>query len=57
MTNGLRKLDPSIMLIAEDSSSYPKVTARSEYGGLGFDYKWDLGFMNDTLGFLGVLTK
>ena len=37
------------MLIAEDSTNFPKVTAPVEYGGLGFDYKWDLGCMNDTL--------
>lgn len=38
-----------VMLIAEDSSAYQGVTAPLEYGGLGFDYKWDLGWMNDTL--------
>lgn len=43
---------PDVMLIAEDSSIYPKVTAPVPYGGLGFDYKWDLGFMNDTLRYL-----
>ena len=37
------------MLIAEDSTSFPKVTAPIQEGGLGFDYKWDLGWMNDTL--------
>lgn len=37
------------ILIAEDSSDYPGVTTPSELGGLGFDYKWDLGWMNDTL--------
>ena len=37
------------MLIAEDSTNFEKVTAPVEYGGLGFDYKWDLGWMNDTL--------
>ncbi len=40
---------PNCMIIAEDSSSYPKVTVPTEYEGLGFDYKWDLGWMNDTL--------
>ncbi len=40
---------PEVMLIAEDSSDYPKVTASTLDGGLGFDYKWDLGWMNDTL--------
>jgi len=40
---------PSVMLIAEDSSDYPKVTAPTIDNGLGFDYKWDLGWMNDTL--------
>lgn len=40
---------PGVMLIAEDSSDYPKVTWSTLDGGLGFDYKWDLGWMNDTL--------
>ncbi len=38
-----------VMMIAEDSSDYQGVTKPTEYGGLGFDYKWDLGWMNDTL--------
>lgn len=42
---------PDVMLIAEDSSMYLKVTAPVAYGGLGFDYKWDLGFMNDVFGY------
>lgn len=40
---------PSVMMIAEDSSDYSGVTKPLEFGGLGFDYKWDLGWMNDTL--------
>lgn len=43
---------PTVMLMAEDSSNYLKVTAPPQYGGLGFDYKWDLGWMNDTLEYL-----
>ena len=49
MNCGLQQRHPTAMLIAEDSTNYPKVTAPIEYGGLGFDYKWDLGWMNDTL--------
>ncbi|MDD6990357.1 MAG: 1,4-alpha-glucan branching protein GlgB [Oscillospiraceae bacterium] len=48
MNEGLHKLHPTAMLIAEDSTSFPKITAPVQYGGLGFDYKWDLGWMNDT---------
>lgn len=40
---------PTAMLIAEDSSDYPLVTKPTFEGGLGYDYKWDLGWMNDTL--------
>lgn len=40
---------PEIMMIAEDSTDFTGVTKPVEFGGLGFDYKWDLGWMNDTL--------
>lgn len=49
MNEGLKERVPNCMLIAEDSSSYPNVTKPVAQGGLGFDYKWDLGWMNDTL--------
>ncbi|WP_243342738.1 1,4-alpha-glucan branching protein GlgB [Anaerococcus sp. AGMB09787] len=45
---------PNVMLIAEDSSDYPDVTSPVDEGGLGFDYKWDLGWMNDTLRYFKV---
>ena len=41
-----------IMLIAEDSTDFPNVCKSTLDGGLGFDYKWDLGWMNDTLNYL-----
>ena len=40
---------PDVMMIAEDSTDFSGTTRPIEYGGLGFDYKWDLGWMNDTL--------
>lgn len=40
---------PGVMMIAEDSSAYGYVTKGFSKEGLGFDYKWDLGWMNDTL--------
>ncbi len=49
MNHGIRCLHPTAMLIAEDSTSYPGCTVPADRGGLGFDYKWDLGWMNDTL--------
>ena len=49
MNSGLKARHPSAIIAAEDSSSYPKVTAPVFDGGLGFDYKWDLGWMHDTL--------
>lgn len=49
LTGKIHLAHPSVMLIAEDSSAYQGVTKPLEYGGLGFDYKWDLGWMNDTL--------
>ena len=39
---------PSFMKIAEDSSDYEFVTCKNSMDSLGFDYKWDLGWMNDT---------
>ena len=49
MNQGLKKLHPDAILAAEDSTSFPGVTKPAEEGGLGFDYKWDMGWMNDTL--------
>jgi len=42
---------PGTITIAEESSAWPHVTGSTASGGLGFDYKWDMGWMNDTLNY------
>ncbi len=49
MNQELRVRHPAIILMAEDSTTYPHDTDPVSKGGLGFDYKWDMGWMNDTL--------
>ncbi len=49
MNTSLKNMDSSVMLIAEDSTAFEGVTKSVKEGGLGFDYKWDMGWMNDTL--------
>ena len=51
MNSGLKHLEPHAILIAEDSTTFPGVTRAANEGGLGFDYKWDLGWMHDTISY------
>ena len=52
LNQSLHEEYPDVMLIAEDSSAWPLVTKYQADGGLGFDFKWNMGWMNDTLKYM-----
>ena len=50
-------LHPGIIMCVEEVTSWPKLTYSVESGGLGFDYKWNMGWMNDMLHYMTLDSK
>ena len=54
LNKSIKDFDPSILSIAEESTAYPRITAPYDYDGLGYDYKWNMGWMNDTIKYIKI---
>ena len=48
----MKKRNPGVLTIAEESTAFPRITEDLNDGGLGFDLKWNVGFMNDYLRYI-----
>ena len=52
LNNVVKKRNPGALMIAEESTAWPKVTDKAEYGGLDFSLKWNMGWMHDFLEYM-----
>ncbi|WP_338866205.1 1,4-alpha-glucan branching protein GlgB [Myxococcus stipitatus] len=51
LNDTVRRKHPGVVVIAEESTAWPKVSAPTSEGGLGFHFKWNMGWMHDTLSY------